>query len=412
MSLVASLAIGAAVSGRAPAAGLRLGAVTAAVSGSTLTVQTSVTPAGARAQRYYVWFELVPAGERRAAYVSETVSGSARPPAEGDNPVAIRQPLDVPPGQYRLAVWLHERVRGAVAEADRWSGPLDLRGTDPAELRARAPRDVAVASAAITTGHRSPAALTGTVRLRNTTAAPRTVTVGVGLTDSTGARPTSTTRWAPPRTVTVPPGGTAEVAVAENVAVWPGAYRPTVEVRAGTALLDQLTGAAAVRVDLDQRLARTALPAGHLMVATGWPPATWAGGTRRTLAVTVANLSAERVTARLLPVLAPADAAEPWRASRISCTPVDATLPPHGRATLRATCRLAPGPAGSAPRSAATRPDGAGHPGRPASEAAAGPGELRLSYWVHERVGAAGFAHSDGVFALVPVRVTGPAIRR
>ncbi|BCB77915.1 hypothetical protein Pflav_043250 [Phytohabitans flavus] len=321
----------------------------------------------------------------------------------------------MPPGEYQLAVWLHERVRGAVAEADRWSGPLDLRGTDPAELRERAPRDVAIASAAITTGHRSPAAVTGTVRLRNTTTVPRTVTVGTGLTDSAGARPTSTTRWAPSRTVVVPAGGTTEVAIADNVAVWPGAYRPTVEVRTGTqldkgVLLDQLTGAASVRVDLDTRLARTALPAGHLMIAGSSPPATWEGGTRRTLAVTVVNLSARRVTARLLPVLAPADAAEPWRASRISCTPTDTSLPPHGRATVRASCRLAPGLAGSGPRSAATRLDGAGHPGRSASEASAtstavGPGELRLSYWVHERAGA-GYTHSDGVFALAPVRVT------
>jgi len=372
-ALAASLVAVAVVRDDAAPPGLRLGPVTPSVADGTLTVDTSVAAVAQQSGRYYVWFELTPAGGGRATFVSERVSGTARPPDEGAEPVTIRQALDVPAGAYRLAVWLHTRVRGVEAEADRWAADLDLDGLRPAGLRSWAPRDVVIASTKLRTSRQSPAAVTGTVRLRNISGRAQTVRLGIGLTDSTDARPTPTTRWAPPQPVALPAGASRDVAVAADLPLWPGSYRPTVEVRAGDDLLDQFTGATAVEVGLDPDLARSSLPAGRLMIAAADPPANWKPGTRHDLAVAVVNLTGSAVTARLLPVMAPAGVDKPWEHSRLSCTAADTRVPAHGRVTLRVRCL----------------------------RAGAGPGD-RISLWVHEKT-AHGFTHSDGVSALAPV---------
>jgi FtsP/CotA-like multicopper oxidase with cupredoxin domain len=214
-----------------------------------LTITAELAGGARSGTRLRLWYTLTPAGASTGSapvYRSATHSGTYL----GDGSVVTgTDAIEVPPGEYRIDVWLHAKRRATFIHYARASAAIDLRGVQPNTWRPRPAETLEVDLADLTLTGAGASWLAGTVRVVNHTAAARSTTVAVGLLpDGAPVTGDDAVRWLRTYEVDVAPLDEAEVVVDVVPTPPAGRYRVLAEVQVDGRTLDRVAAGAAVQL--------------------------------------------------------------------------------------------------------------------------------------------------------------------
>lgn len=216
-----------------------------------------ITHLGGRAKdgtRFQLWFTLQAEAANDVTWRSDTVTGSFR--RDAHERATVQEQVQVPPGRYRVEVWLHQKRRREFSHADHRTTSITIGGTPVPEIRPGPKGPITAGLSALVMSAETPTWLAGTIRMSNRTDRSVALDVSIGLLEApVDGRNLlgGDVRWLRTIPVAVAADGATDVPVDLVPAPPPGSYRPIVVVRRQDQVVDRVSTGAAVAVVASSR---------------------------------------------------------------------------------------------------------------------------------------------------------------
>jgi hypothetical protein len=211
-----------------------------------------VTHLGGRAKdgtRFQLWFTLKAEDANDVTWRSNTTTGSYQ--RDVNQRVTAQEQVQVPPGRYRVDVWIHQKRRDRFIHADHVVRSITIGGEPVAELRPGPEGQVTARLGELVMTDQTPVWLVGPVRVSNRSTQSVGLDLSIGLLeDPDDGRNLlgGDVLWIRTIPVAVAGNSTTDVPIDLVPAPPPGSYRPVVVVRRQGQVVDRVATGTATEV--------------------------------------------------------------------------------------------------------------------------------------------------------------------
>ena len=263
--------------------------------------------------RFQLWFTLQAAGASDVTWRSNTTTGSFQ--RDAHQRVTVQEQVQVPPGRYRVEVWLHQKVRTDFIHADHLTTSVAIGGEPVAEVRPGPVGPITADLSRLVMSAETPVWLVGPITVRNRGSESVGLDLSIGLLeDPTDGRNLlgGDVLWIRTIPVAVAAESATEVPIDLVPAPPAGSYRPVVVVRRQGQVVDRVATGTATQVAAatlaEHRGRKTGDGSGPLTIIEIRPPATADTGAPLAVQAVVANTSPEPQDVRVWWILDRLDA--------------------------------------------------------------------------------------------------------
>lgn len=260
-----------------------------------------VTHLGGRAKegtRFLLWFTLQAEDANDVTWRSNTTTGSFQ--RDANQRVTAQEQVQVPPGRYRVEVWLHQKRRSRFIHADHQVTSITIGGAPVPEIRPGPEGRITARLGELVMTEQAPVWLVGPVRVHNRSAESVGLDLSIGLLeDPDDGRNLlgGDVRWIRTIPVAVAADSTTEVPIDLIPAPPPGSYRPVVVIRRQGQVVDRVATGTATEVAApalaEHRSARTGDGTGPVTITEIRPAADVVTGGPLPVTAVVANTASE-----------------------------------------------------------------------------------------------------------------------
>lgn len=217
--------------------------------GEVLDLRTVLGGRAKDGTRFQLWFTLQAADANDVTWRSNTVTGSFE--RDADQVVEAQEQVQVPPGEYRVDVWLHQKRRSAFIHADHIVSSITIGGPPVAEVRPGPVGPITADLGDLVMSDQTPTWLVGPLRVRNRGPESVGLDLSIGLLeDPTDGRNLlgGDVLWIRTLPVAVAADSTTEVPIDLVPAPPAGTYRPVVVIRRQGQVVDRVATGTATEV--------------------------------------------------------------------------------------------------------------------------------------------------------------------
>ncbi|MBX3284839.1 MAG: hypothetical protein R2746_00725 [Acidimicrobiales bacterium] len=304
---------GVALGDRLPPPDITLDAARLQQRGDLLDLRTVLGGRAKDGTRFQLWFTLQAADANDVTWRSDTVTGSFE--RDAHQVVEAQEQVQVPPGEYRVDVWLHQKRRSAFIHADHVVSSITIGGPPVAEVRPGPIGPITADLSDLVMSDQTPVWLVGSVRVRNRGPASVGLDLSIGLLeDPTDGRNLlgGDVLWI--RTIPVAVAGDSATDAPIDLVPAPpaGSYRPVVVIRRQGQVVDRVATGTATEVAAptlaEHRGATTGDGTGPVTVTEVRAPGDVGTGGPLTVTAVVANTSPQPQDVRVWWILDRPDA--------------------------------------------------------------------------------------------------------
>ena len=204
--------------------------------------------------RFQLWFTLQAEDANDVTWRSNTTTGSYL--RDADQQVSAQEQVQVPPGRYRVEVWLHQKRRSEFIHAAHQVTSVTIGGEPVPEIRPGPEGDITARLTDLVMSDETPTWLVGPVRVRNRGSQSLGLDLSIGLLrDPDDGRNLlgGDVLWIRTIPVAVAGDSTTDVPIDLVPAPPPGSYRPVVVVRRQGQVVDRVATGAATEITSSTR---------------------------------------------------------------------------------------------------------------------------------------------------------------